>query len=87
MYKLLLSLFGQEIMKKVKFWLKQNGFVGFAALVVAACALFFGMMWLFWAAIGGFVGKNWQIFVDLWENKYKEMAEDLVDDVKGKIGK
>ena len=86
MKKLLLKLLGETVMKKVKKWLSENGFMGFVALAVAAGALFFGMMWLFWAAIGGFVGKNWQIIVNLWEDKYKDMAEDLVDKAKDKIG-
>ena len=86
MYKLILNLMGQEIMKKVKLWLKENGFVGFAALVVAAIAAFFGMWFLFWAAIGGFCGKNWEIIrnLDIIE-KAKEKLDDVVDGVKDKI--
>ena len=85
MYKLLLKLLGDTIMKKVKLWLTENGFVGLAALAVAGGAAFFGMWFLFWAAIGGFAGKNWQIIIDIYEDNYKDKVDDLVDKVKDKF--
>jgi len=79
MYKLLLKLLGQKLMEKIKTWLKENGFVGFLAIAVAGVALFLGMMWLFWLAIGGFIGKNWEIIRKLWkESKLKEKVDDMV---------
>jgi hypothetical protein len=86
MKKLLLKLIGSEIMKKVKEWFKENGFVGFLALAIAGVAFFLGWTALFWAAIGGFCGKNWEIIKRLWrESKLKDKIEDVVDDVKDKI--
>jgi len=87
MYKILLKLFGNTIMKKIKIWLSENGFVGLASLVVAGIAMFMGMWFIVAGSVGFFIGKNWQIFVNLWNNKYKEIAEDVVDDLKDKIGK
>jgi hypothetical protein len=85
--KLLQLLLNQTIMKKIKLWLAENGFMGFIALAVAGVAAFFGMWWLFWAAIGGFAGKNWEIIRNLDIIKEaKEKIEDVVDDVKEKIG-
>lgn len=77
---------GNEIMKKVKEWLKENGFVGLVALAVAAVAFFLGWSALMWAAIGGFCGKNWEIIKRLWrESKLKDKVDDVVDDVKEKF--
>lgn len=71
MEKLLLNLLGKEVMEKIKTWLKENGFVGFLALAIAIIALFFGWTSLFWASIGGFVGKNWEIVRKLWNENVK----------------
>jgi hypothetical protein len=87
MYKLLLSLLGNEIMKKVKIWLKENGFMGVMALAVALGAMLLGMWFIFWGSIGFFIGKNWEILINLWKNKYKDKLEDIVDEVKDKISK
>jgi len=73
-------------MKKVKKWLTENGFMGLVALIVTGVAAFLGMWFVAVGAFCWFLGKNWQIIVNLWENKYKDMAEDLVDKVKDKIG-
>ena len=87
MKQLLLKLMSSTIMKKVKEWLKENGFMGFASLAVAGGAAFFGMWMVAVGAFCWFLGKNWEIIVNIYKNKYKEKVEDLVDDVKDKIGK
>ena len=74
-------------MKKVKKWFKENGFVGFGALVVAGVAIFMGWWVVSNVVIAFFLGMNWQIINRLWIEKYKDKVEDLVDDVKDKIGK
>ena len=80
MYKLLFSLMGEMIMKKVKTWLIENGFVGFLALAVAGVAMFLGWWDLFWASIGGFAGKNWEIIRNLPAiMEYKEKIKDKFD--------
>ena len=71
--------------EKVKIWLKENGVVGFAALIVAGVAMFLGMWMVFAGSIGFFVGKNWEIIRKLWREKYKEEVEDIIDDIKEKI--
>ena len=82
MDKLLLKLFGQALMKKIKDWLKENGFVGFLALAIAGGAAFFGWWMVAVGAICWFLGKNWEIVIKLWkESKLK----DKVDEVKDKI--
>ena len=86
MFKLLLQLLGNEIMRKIKIWLKENGFMGLAALIVAGGALLFGMWFLFWGSIGFFIGKTWEILINIWKDKYKDKFDDIVDDVKDKIG-
>lgn len=86
MYKLLLKLLGNKIMKKIKLWLKENGFGGLLALAIAAGAAFFGIWFLFYLAIGAFIGKNWEIIINLWNDKYKDKLDDLVDKAKDKIG-
>ena len=86
MKQLLLKLMSSTIMKKVKEWLKENGFMGLASLAVAGVAMFLGMWLVVAGSIGFFVGKNWEILRNLWKTKYKEKVEDLVDDVKDKIG-
>ena len=77
---LLLKLIGQEFMKKIKEWLKKNGFVGFLAIAIAGVALFLGWYDLMWASIGGFLGKNWEIIKQLWkESKLKDRIDDVVN--------
>ena len=71
--------------EKVKIWLKENGVVGFASLIVAGVAMFLGMWMVFAGSIGFFVGKNWEIIRKLWREKYKEEVEDIIDDIKEKI--
>ncbi len=73
--------------EKIKTWLKENGFVGFAALIVAGIAMFIGMWMVFAGSIGFFLGKNWEIVRKLWNEKYKEEVEDIIDDIKEKIKK
>ena len=85
MQKLFLSLISELAMKKIKMWLAENGFMGVTALAVAAGAMFFGMWFVFWGALGFFCGKNWEIIKNLWQNKYKEKVEDIVENVKEKI--
>jgi len=86
MKQLLLKLIGKELMKKIKEFLKRNGFVGFIAIAIAVAAFFMGWSALMWAAIGGFCGKNWEIIKQLWkESKLKDKVDDVVDDVKDKF--
>ncbi len=73
--------------EKIKTWLKENGFVGFAALIVAGIAMFLSMWMVFAGSIGFFLGKNWEIVRKLWNEKYKEEIENIVDDLKEKIKK
>lgn len=72
-------------MKKVKAWLLENGFMGFASLAVAGVAMFLGMWMIFAGSIGFFVGKNWEIIRKLWKEEYKDKVEDLIDDLKEKV--
>ena len=73
--------------EKIKIWLKENGFVGAATLIVAVAALILGMKFLMWGSLGFFLGKNWEIIGKLWNEKYKEEVEDVIDDIKEKIVK
>jgi hypothetical protein len=83
--KIILKILGQNIMKKVKAWFVENGFMGFASLVVAGVALFLGMKLVFAGSIGYFVGKNWEIIRKLWREEYKDKIEDVIDDLKEKV--
>ena len=74
-------------MKKVKAWLLENGFMGFASLAVAGGAMFFGMWFIFWGSLGFFFGKNWEIIRKLWKEEYREKVEGLIDDLKEKVSK
>ncbi len=87
MEKLLLKLLGQKIMDKIKTWLKENGFGGILALAVVGVAAFMGMWYIVVGALCWFLGKNWEIIVNIYKDKYKDKVEDLVDEVKDKIGK
>lgn len=71
--------------EKIKKWIKENGVVGFASLIVAGVAMFLGMWMLVAGSIGFFVGKNWEIVRKLWNEKYKEEVKDIIDDIKEKI--
>ena len=83
--KIITTTLGQTIMKKVKAWLTENGFMGFASLVVAGVAMFLGMWIICAGAFSFFLGKNWEIIRKLWSEKYKDEVEDLIDDIKDKV--
>jgi len=79
MKQLLLKLLSNTVFKKIKEWLKENGFMGFTALAVAGGAMFMGWWFVFWGSIGFFIGKNWEIIRKLWKKN--------VDDVQVEIDK
>jgi hypothetical protein len=83
--KIIKTILSQTVMKKVKAWLLENGFMGFASLAVAGVAMFLGMWMIFAGSIGFFVGKNWEIIRKLWKEEYKDKVEDLIDDLKEKV--
>lgn len=70
---------------KINKWFKENGFMGLTALAVAGGAMFFGMWLIFAGSVGFFLGKNWEIIRNLWNEKYKDDVEDIFDDIKEKI--
>lgn len=71
------------IIKKIKAFLIENGFISAAALIVAGIALFVGMKFLMWGSLGFFAGRNWEIIKKLWnESKLKDKVEDAIDDFK-----
>ena len=49
--------------------------------------MFLGMWLVVAGSIGFFLGKNWEIVRKLWNEKYKEEVEDIIDDIKEKIKK
>jgi hypothetical protein len=73
--------------EKVKTWLKENGVVGFASIIVAGVAMFLGMWFVAGCSFCFFLGKNWEIVRKLWNEKYKEKVEDIIDDIKNKVKK
>jgi nitrogen regulatory protein PII-like uncharacterized protein len=77
-------------MKKVKAFLKKNGFESFLALVITVLAIPFvgGTLGLILSAgsAGFFVGRNREIIKELWkESKLKDKIEDKIEDVKDKF--
>lgn len=72
-------------MGKVKLWFVENGFIGLGAIIVAIIAMTYGMWFVFWGSIGFFAGKNWEIIRKLWNEKYEDKVEDLIDDIKEKL--
>lgn len=81
MKQLLLKLLESTVMKKIKEWLKENGFMGFAALAVAGVAMFMGLWFIFWGSVGFFIGKNWEIIRKLLKGIYKK-DEEVVEEPK-----
>ena len=63
-------------------WLLENGFIGFASLAVAIVAAIIGLWFLFWGALGIFIGKNWEIIRNLpIIMKYKDKISNKIDDI------
>lgn len=74
-------------MKKVKVWLKENGFVGATTLIISILGLVLGMKLVFAGFLGFFLGKNWEIIRKLWKEEYKEKLLDAIEDVKDDMKK
>ena len=79
------KLMKMVMFEKVKIWFKENGFVGFLSLAIAAGAMILGMWFVAGCSFCFFLGKNWEIVRKLWNEKLKEKFEDIIDDIKDKV--
>lgn len=72
------------MIRKIKAWAKENGIVGWGALLVAAIAGWHSLWFVMWGSIGFWAGKNWEIIVKLWNESYRDKVNDAIEDAVDK---